>query len=147
MGILDRFNTNSDESDKLLREIQELSQNNEILAESYSALARATLEFDEQGWSPINQLTEEGIRLEDVKVVSRNARRQSASNPILKRGAMLRSSYVFGHGFKMSSRNNPLPPRFQAIVDDPINQQVLFGEAACKRMKERYLLMGIFCTL
>jgi len=88
--------------------------------------------------------TDEGIRLEDVKVVSRNARRQSASNPILKRGAMLRSSYVFGHGFKMSSRNNPLPPRFQAIVDDPINQQVLFGEAACKRMKERYLLMVTF---
>jgi hypothetical protein len=144
MGILDRFNSNSDESDKLLREIQTLSQNNEILAESYSALARATLEFDEQGWSPINQFTDEGIRLEDVKVVSRNARRQSASNPILKRGAMLRSSYVFGHGFKMSSRNNPLPPRFQAIVDDPINQQVLFGEAACKKNERALFTDGNF---
>jgi hypothetical protein len=33
MGIFDRFTGTSDESEKLLREIQELSQNNEMLAE------------------------------------------------------------------------------------------------------------------
>jgi len=71
MGIFDRFTSTSDESEKLLREIQELSQNNEMLAESYSALARATLEFDEQGWAPINQFSQTAMRLEDVKVVPR----------------------------------------------------------------------------
>jgi len=144
MGIFDRFTGSSDNSEGLLKEIQELSQNNEILAESYSALARATLDFDEKGWSPINQFNDEGIRLEDVKVVARQSRRQSASNPLLKRGAMLRASYVFGRGFKMSSKSNPLPPRFQAIVDDPINQQVLFGEAACKKNERALFTDGNF---
>ena len=144
MGIFDRFTGSSDNSEGLLREIQELSQNNEILAESYSALARATLDFDEKGWSPINQFNDEGIRLEDVKVVARQSRRQSASNPLLKRGAMLRASYVFGRGFKMSSKNNPLPPRFQAIIDDSINQQVLFGEAACKKNERALFTDGNF---
>jgi hypothetical protein len=144
MGIFDRFTGASEESQKLLEEIRDLSQDNTILAESYSALARATLEFDEKGWSPINQFEASGMRLEDVKIISRHARRQSASNPVLKRGAMLRSSYVFGRGFKMSSRNNPLPPRFQAIVDDPINQKVLFSETAAKKNERALFTDGNF---
>ena len=144
MGIFDRFTGTSDESESLLREIQELSQNNEILAESYSALARATLEFDDKGWAPLNQFTSTGMELQDIKVVSDNARRQTASNPILKRGAMLRASYVFGRGFKMSSRNNPLPPRFQAIIDDSVNQQVLFSESACKKNERALFTDGNF---
>ena len=144
MGIFDRFTSASPESEKLLQEIQELSRDNQVLAESYSALARATLEFDEQGWSPISQFETSGMRLEDVKIISRHARKQSASNPLLKRGSMLRSSYVFGHGYKMSSRNNPLPPRFQAIIDDPINQQVLFGENASKKNERALFTDGNF---
>jgi hypothetical protein len=144
MGIFDRFTGTSPDSEKLLREIQELSQNNEILAESYSALARATLEFDEQGWAPLNQFTDTGIRLEDVKVVSRQARRQTASNPILKRGASLRASYVFGRGFKMSQSGNPLAPRFQRIIDDSINQNVLFSESACKKNERALFTDGNF---
>lgn len=144
MGILDRFTGTSPESEKLLQEIAELSRNNEQLAESYSALARATLEFDEKGWAPLNQFTDTGMLLQDVKIVSQQARRQTASNPVLKRGAMLRASYVFGRGFKMASRNNPLPPRFQAIIDDPINQQVLFSETACKKNERALFTDGNF---
>jgi len=144
MGIFDRFTGTSNESQQLLQEIQELSQNNEILAESYSALARATLEFDEKGWSPINQFTDTGMALADVKIVSLQARRQTASNPVLKRGAMLRSSYVFGHGYKMSSRNRPLPPRFQDIINDPINQKVLFSETASKKNERALFTDGNF---
>ena len=144
MGIFDRFTGTSPESEKLLKEIQELSQNNEILSESYSALARATLDFDEKGWAPLNQYTDTGMDLADVKVVSRNARRQTASNPILKRGSTLRASYVFGRGFKMSQAGSPLAPRFQKIIEDPINQQVLFSEAACKKNERALFTDGNF---
>ena len=144
MGIFDRFTGNSEESDALLRQIQELSQNNEVLAESYSALARATLEFDDKGWSPLNQLSDNGIRLEDVKTISKQARRQTASNPVLKRGAMLRASYVFGRGFKMSQAGNQLAPRFQKIIDDPINQNVLFSESASKKNERALFTDGNF---
>jgi hypothetical protein len=144
MGIFDRFTGNSEESEALLRQIQELSQNNEVLAESYSALARATLEFDDKGWSPLNQLSDNGIRLEDVKTISKQARRQTASNPVLKRGAMLRASYVFGRGFKMSQAGNQLAPRFQKIIDDPINQNVLFSESASKKNERALFTDGNF---
>lgn len=144
MGIFDRFTGTSDESQELLKQIQELSQNNEVLAESYSALARATLEFDDKGWSPLNQLSDNGIKLEDVKSISKQARRQTASNPVLKRGAMLRASYVFGRGFKMSQAGNQLAPRFQRIIDDPVNQQVLFSESASKKNERALFTDGNF---
>ena len=144
MGIFDRFTSSSSESEELLKEIQTLSQDNEILAESYSALARATLEFDEKGWSPINQFTDSGMALADVKLISRNSRRQTASNPILKRGSTLRAGYVFGRGFKMSQSGNPLAPRFQRVIDDAINQQVLFSEAACKKNERSLFTDGNF---
>jgi hypothetical protein len=57
---------------------------------------------------------------------------------------MLRASYVFGRGFKMSSRNNSLPPRFQAIIDDAINQNVLFSESACKKNERALFTDGNF---
>jgi len=148
MGFLDFFSTDSvDSSDnsELLEQVVQLSLENEQLAESYSALARATLEFDEKGWAPINQFNSRlGILLEDVKTVSRNARRQSASNALLKRGGMLRASYVFGRGFKMSSRGNPLPPRYQNVVDDAVNQMVLFSEDACKKNERALFTDGNF---
>jgi len=128
----------------LLEEIETLMQQNEILAESYSAMARATLEFDDVGWSSVNQLTGKGASLNDVKIIAKNARQQMNSNPLLKRGASLRASYVFGRGFKMSSNNNPLPPRYRAIVDDPINQQVLFSEDACKKNEKIIFASGNF---
>jgi len=62
----------------------------------------------------------------------------------LKRGAMLRASYIFGRGFKMSSRNNPLPPRFQAIIEDSVNQTVLFSESACKKNERALFTDGNF---
>jgi hypothetical protein len=145
MGLLDFFSTNSGDNSELLQQVVELSAQNEQLAESYSALARATLEFDDKGWAPINQFeAAKGIYLEDVKTISRNARRQSQSNSLLKRGAMLRASYVFGRGFDMSSRGNPLPPRYQNIIDDPVNQMVLFSEDACKKNERALFTDGNF---
>ena len=144
MGIFDRFTGTSPESTELLKEIRDLSQDNRILSESYSALARATLEFDEKGWAPLNQFTDTGMELQDIKIVSDNARRQTAANPILKRGSTLRASYVFGRGFKMSQAGSPLAPRFQKIIDDPINQQVLFSEAACKKNEKSLFTDGNF---
>jgi hypothetical protein len=122
-----------------------LARENERLAENYAAIARATLEFDEVGWSPVNQLNQfKGVTLEQVKQMTANARMQMNNNAVLNRGAALRASYVFGRGFKMSSANQPLQPRFQSIIDDPINQQVLFSEAACKKNEKVLFSSGNF---
>jgi hypothetical protein len=120
-------------STSLREELSELQGQNRQLAESYTALARATLEFEEQGWKPISQLTEDGFGLQDVKRIAKTARLQMKSNPILKRGEKLQASYTFARGFVMTTGDRELPPRYQAIVDSQLNQEVLFGEQACKR--------------
>lgn len=129
---------------QLLEQVDELTAANDRLMESYSAMARATLEFDEQGWRPINQLQEEGIKLEDVKLIATQARLQTNSNALLKRGAQLRASYVFGRGFKMSANGRPLPPRYTNIINDPVNQAVLFSEEACKKNEKTLFTDGNF---
>jgi hypothetical protein len=130
---------------QLSERIAELSVENERLSENYAAIARATLEFDEVGWSPVNQLTvNHGVTLEHVKQIAFNARMQMNNNAVLNRGAALRASYVFGRGFKMSSGNMPLQPRYQSIIDDSINQQVLFSEAACKKNEKILFSTGNF---
>jgi hypothetical protein len=129
---------------QLMEQVNELTQANDRLMESYSAMARATLEFDEQGWKPVNQLNEAGIELKDVQTISKSARLQTNSNALLKRGAQLRASYVFGRGFKMSSNGRPLANRFMAIIDDPVNQSVLFSEEACKKNEKTLFTDGNF---
>jgi hypothetical protein len=127
-----------------LSELETLRQENEFYRESYNAIANAALEFDNIGWSSISTPQGEGFSLFEAQKISKSLREQATSNPLLKRGAMLRSTYVFGRGFKMSSNNNPLPPRFKQIIDDPINQLVLFGEAACKQNERTLFGSGNF---
>lgn len=128
----------------LREEVSQLMLENERLAENYSAIARASLEFDEIGWSAVNQLQGDGLKLHDAQLIARNARMQMNNNALLKRGASLRASYVFGRGFKMSANGQPLPPRYQQIVDNAINQQVLFSEAACKKNEKTLFATGNF---
>lgn len=127
-----------------LSEKQQLQIENELYRESYAAIANAALEFDEKGWNPINSVTGDGFTLQQAQQVSNTAKEQATSNPLLKRGAMLRATYIFGRGFKTASNDKPLPPRFQQIVDDPINQMVLFGEAACKQNERTLFTSGNF---
>ena len=129
---------------RLVEEVAELTAANDRLMESYSAMARATLEFDAEGWKPVNQLSEKGIKLNDVKLISQQARLQSNSNALLKRGANLRASYVFGRGFKMSSNGKALATRFMSIIDDPVNQAMLFSEEACKKNEKTLFTDGNF---
>ena len=135
---------NSSRTEQLREQVAELQLSNQHLAESYGALARASLEFDDRGWKPVNQLTEEGFSHRDVMDIAKTARLQIKSNPLLKRGNMLRSSYVFGRGFKMAAGNRELPPRVRRIIEDPINQQVLFSEKACKRNNKSIFTDGNF---
>ena len=82
--------------------------------------------------------------MEDVKTISQQARLQTNSNALLKRGAQLRASYVFGRGFKMSSNGKALANRFMSIIDDPINQAMLFSEEACKKNEKTLFTDGNF---
>lgn len=128
----------------LREEVAQLQAENARLAESYSGMARAALEFDEIGWKPISMLGDKGVSLTEAQSTGETVRRQMNTNGLLKRGANLRASYVFGRGFKMASGGKPVQPRFQKIMDDPINQAVLFSEKACKRNEKTLFAEGNF---
>ena len=136
--------SNSSRNSMLSEQISSLTQENERLAESFASMATAVLQFDEVGWGVLNNATEDGFTLDATKTTARSARKQVTSNPVLKRGAALRASYVFGRGFKMSSNNAPLKPAFMKVVDDTINQQVLFSEQALKRAEKTLFTDGNF---
>jgi hypothetical protein len=144
MAHIPRNLNSSEKNFQLNEQISELIQENDRLAESYWAMAQATREFDDLGWTPVNQLQERGVTLAEVKTISANARKQTNQNAILKRGSALRASYVFGRGFKMSSNNQPLAPRYMDIINDAINQQVLFSESACKKNEKILFNSGNF---
>jgi len=132
------------QNSRLNEQISELTAENDRLAESFSAMASAILQFDEVGWGVLGNNTEDGFTLQATKATARSARQQATSNPLLKRGAALRASYVFGRGFKMSSNGAPLKPAFRKLVDDTINQQVLFSEQALKRAEKTLFTDGNF---
>ena len=131
----------------LREQINELMVENAQLSENYTAMARASLEFDERGWSPLQVLGEDHVKLSDVQMMSKNARLQTNQNALLKRGSQLRASYVFGRGFKLSSGDQPLSPRHQSIIDDPINQQALFSESAAKKNERTLFTDGNFFVM
>jgi hypothetical protein len=135
---------NLNQNSRLNEQITSLTAENDRLAESFAAMAKAVLQFDEVGWGVLNNATEDGFSLNDTKATAKTARLQTTSNPVLKRGAALRASYVFGRGFKMSSNNAPLKPAFRKITDDAINQQVLFSEQALKRAEKTLFTDGNF---
>jgi hypothetical protein len=135
---------NSSRNSALYEQISELTAENDRLAESFASMATAVLQFDEVGWGVLNNATEDGFTLEATKATAKSLRKQTTSNALLNRGAALRASYVFGRGFKMSSNNAPLKPAFKNIVDDTINQQVLFSEQALKRAEKTLFTDGNF---
>lgn len=116
---------------KLAAEFDAISQENELLRESYASMAQAVLAFDDAGWNEVtSSATVDGFELADLKDASKRIRELSEGNPLLKRGCALRTSYVFGRGVSFSQDNGQLPPRVQRFVDDPINQDVLFSPEA-----------------
>jgi hypothetical protein len=114
---------NSELSDRLNQSLSE----NEFLKESYDSMARAILDFDDRGWSPIAaQNGEDNFSLEHMQRAARHIREVSEGNPLLKRGSSLRTSYIFGRGVSFSEQ----PPRIQKFIIDAQNQDVLFSPEA-----------------
>lgn len=113
-------------------EVEELLESNALFAESFAAASAALLSMqqEDQGWAPLNRMNEDdGFKLESLHEIAEHAELQTTGNPLLKRGLTLRTSNVFGRGIFFKAKNT-VPPRYQKILDKPINDAVLFCEQA-----------------
>lgn len=112
---------------EILQNFEALSHENEFLKESYSSMAAAIMAFDDKGWDLPNGVDgANGFKLNEVRGAAERIREMSEANPLLKRGCAMRTSYIFGRGVSFGT----LAPRFQKIINNPINQDVLFSPEA-----------------
>lgn len=117
----------SEDVSKVLSRLSEIASENELLKESYSSVAKAIMAFDDVGWDMPNGVDpSNGFNLSEIKGVSERIREMTEANPLLKRGSAMRTSYIFGRGVSFGD----LQPRFRKVIDNPVNQDVLFSPEA-----------------
>ena len=130
--------------DKLSNEFEAIASENELLRESYASMAQAVLAFDDAGWNQISSTTgEDGFAMQELKDASKRIREMAEGNPLLKRGSALRTSYVFGKGVSFGI----LPTRFQRMIDNQKNQDVLFSSEAQTINERSHFTDGQFFVL
>jgi hypothetical protein len=112
---------------EFLRQFEAMTEENELLRESYASMAQAILAFEDSGWNPLGtQFGQNGFTLTEVRLAASKIREIAEGNPLLKRGSAMRSSYVFGRGVSFGEQ----PPRIRTFIEDPQNQDVLFSSDA-----------------
>lgn len=124
--------------------LEDFVSSNPILAESYAAASAALLQMraEDVGWGVINRYSDEdGFTLEMLKEVAAHADLQTDTAPLLKRGFTLRTANVFGRGINFQTPKT-LPPRYQSILDKPVNKSVLFCEQAYSNNERELFTKG-----
>jgi hypothetical protein len=128
---------------QLSEQISSLVSENEMLKESYTSMAQAILQFEDNGWNPPGIPSKKGFTLNEIKATSAKIRETTEGNPLLKRGAGLRTSYIFGRGVHF----NEQPPRVQRYLEIPQNQDVLFSPEAQVINERSHFTDGQFFVL
>jgi hypothetical protein len=129
---------------KLTEQFAAIANENEMLKESYASMAQAILAFDDNGWNEVSAAASvDEFALQDLKDASKRIRELTEGNPLLKRGAALRTSYVFGKGLSFGE----LQPRFKRFIDDPVNQDTIFSPEAQAINERSHFTDGQFFLL
>lgn len=130
---------------------------------SIESLAHAmitSLEFEDRWWTPIfgafaqNHGNPNFVQLDNVQKVSHKITELCETNALLKAGADLKTNHVFGAGYSFDFPEQPkaksdktgrsLLPAKQAILDDPVNQELLLSELALKSANKAVYKSGNF---
>lgn len=116
-----------DKIEEVLREFANQGAENERLRESINDLASR---INEANFDLLESFDEtNGISLENLKGIAKKLRDMSTSS-LLKRGAQLRHSYVFGRGIIFTK----VPPRVKTLIEKPYNMSAAFTQRAWEEM-------------
>lgn len=116
---------------ELERIVEGLSGENGELRENLQSVAHM-LAFEDRSWSKlIGGVQEEGISLEDLQDASDKIREMIVTNPTIKQGANLRSTYVWSKGVRLGGFSSGRGRRnIQELIDHPTNQASVFSAEA-----------------
>jgi hypothetical protein len=104
MGILDLFNSSSDNGDRLAIVAENDTLREEIgfqgaqIHELQEDMLRVSDAFDNIGWAPLTTTQAVEIPLRTVKKIAHLSRSLQALNPFIKRGVEARVGYIWGRG-------------------------------------------------
>jgi hypothetical protein len=125
-----------------LREQLDAERNNvELLQETIS---RLELAVEDVGWQRLVAQAEREFTREGLRQITAVCQLMALANPLVKRGLMLRSVYVWGQGVEISARANGKRGRdreqdvnsvIQRFLDDPSNRRAMFGAEAQQRLE------------
>ena len=107
--------------------VEQFHQLQENWDEAGAAMLRISSE--ERGFSLWSQIErgENGFSLDVTKSIALEVAKQSAGNPLLKRGFSLRLGNVFGKGMSVDGK---VPPRYKSKMEGASLQRVLFSDEA-----------------
>lgn len=110
----------------------------DFLRESFERITNEILRFEDQYYGPLFGWVgaeEKGFKLEEIKKIALYAEKQVKTNALLGRGLRLKNNHAFGRGFRIENRESEgkVQTRFQNVIDDPDNQEVLFSSTAMKK--------------
>lgn len=107
---------------------------NEIVELVENYLADAVLKLDDIGWRQLglNSDDAEALTLENAKSISDLSRAMVTMNPLIKRGASVRSSYVWGKGIQFEKGEDS---GVKKVLDDALLKRYLFSDEAHRELE------------
>lgn len=133
----------SDVVSQITEALSPVLEENEQLREGIAEV-RAMMSHEDRGWSLIAGLGTgehvQGLNLDEVKLVSEQARAQVAASALPKRAADLHTGFVFGQGLEIGDTlrepgKNGRPSAGIAFYENPINQESIFSGSAKKELQ------------
>jgi hypothetical protein len=112
----------------LNEQFKRLETENFELSES---LSNISMMLDARGWDPLYQSEKGGMSLEDLKSASRQLRELVVGNPLIKRGAKLRSSYVWSRGVNFPRMTSRVRNRMLSTL----NERYIFSQEAYEELE------------
>ena len=115
---------------ELAEQVRAERETRALMAESMADLESR---MAEPGWQRLTALGEREFTREGLQQITAVCRIMALKNPLIKRGLMLRQSYVWGAGVEVSARDGDVNDVIQAFNDD--NAATLTGGQACEELE------------
>lgn len=120
----------------------------DVLQESMRSLVDDLLRIEDEGWASLTGAIpqeQKGLTLADLdKLVPHIERQTKVLGDLLGRGLRLKNNHVFGRGFVFERGDGDvkIPPRIQAVIDDPENKAEVFSPTAMKLLNRIFFTSG-----
>lgn len=137
-----------DEMEQRLRDVAGEGFEIEAIRETFARVVDDLLKFEDKDWLSIFgglDKAHKGFTLKEVQKVTEYLEKQTKIlGDLLGRGLRLKNNHAFGRGFTFEPTDGKakIMPRFQAIMNDPINKEVVFSPNALKEINRIFFTAG-----